>query len=302
MKNLKLSIKILGVVLMAGLFACNDGDDPSFKGRANVKATDAAVDAENVSAVYLSVSEIQATANGQTKTVVSFNTPKKFNIMAYQNGATYLVGDGELDAGSYSDLRFITSGGSDSYIEFDDGSTENLVIENGTTTGYRIQGAFEIATNTTTDLVADIDLRKALVATSDGSFKLRSTARVVAEDNTGKIEGTVSQSAEASERMVVYAYESGTFSASEENAPADGNTRYEGSINSAIVSENGSYTLAFMEEGDYEIIVAKYTNQDDDEDMEFEGRLNSSIMINGSLFNKISVTSNTTISANLLIN
>lgn len=303
MKNLKLSFKILAIVLTAGLLACNDGnEDPSFKGKASVKATDAAVDAQNVSAVYLSVDEIQATANGQTRTVVAFNTPQKFNIMAYQNGATYFMGEGDLDAGSYSDLRFITSSSADSYVEMKDGTTKQLEIENGSTTGYRIQGAFDIAASTTTDLVADIDLRKALVTTANGTFKLRSTARVVTENQTGKIKGTVSGSGNTSERIVVYAYEKGSFSASEENEPAEGRTRYEGSINSAIVAENGSYTLAFMEEGEYEIIVASYSNEDNDEDLEFEGRLSSSLSINGILFNTINVTSRSTVSANITIN
>lgn len=303
MKNLKLSFKIIAIILTAGLISCSDGNDDSVhKGKASVKATDAAVDAQNVNAVYLSVDEIQATANGQTKTVVAFSSPQKFDIMAYQNGATYFMGEGDLDAGSYSDLRFITSSAADSYVELKDGTTKQLEIENGSTTGYRIQGAFDIAASTTTDLVADIDLRKALVTTANGTFKLRSTARVVMENQTGKIKGTVSGSGDASERIVVYAYEKGSFSASEENEPTEGRTRYEGSINSAIVAENGSYTLAFMEEGEYEIIVASYSNKDNDEDLEFEGRLSSSLTINGILFNTINVTSRSTVSANITIN
>ncbi len=302
MKTLKLLFGFLSVVAVMGLSSCSDDEDPSFKGKANVKATDAAVDAENVSAVYLAVDEVQATANGQSKTIVKFDTPKKFNIMAYQNGATYFMGEGDLDAGTYSDLRFITSTSTDSYVEMKDGTTKTLDIENGSTTGYKIQGAFEIAANATTNLVADIDLRKALVTMSDGTFKLRSTARVVVEENTGKIKGKVSGSTDASKRLVVYAYEKGTFDSSEENAPVEGRTRYEGSINSAIVAEDGSYTLAFMEEGEYEIIVASYTNQDNDAEMEFEGRMSSSLTVNGILFNTIKVQSSTTVSANIELN
>ncbi|WP_424962079.1 DUF4382 domain-containing protein [Ekhidna sp.] len=306
MNKLRITSKLLGILLLTGLFACSDGDsEVDSKGNARVSATDAAVDAQNVNSVNLSVSEVRATANGESRTVASFNTPKQFNLMAYQNGETYFLGEGELEAGSYSDLRFILSGESDSYVEMKDGSRKDLIIENATTTGYQISGAFDVAANSTTNLVADIDLRKAIVteaqSSSETAFKLRSNGRVVVEDATGEIKGTVEGEANSGEQLVVYAYNKGTFSASEESEPAEGRTRYEGSVNSAIVAEDGSYTLAFMEEGDYEVYVASYSNTDNDEDLEFQGRVTTDIMINGSLFNTISVESNSTITANILL-
>ena len=294
--------KLLGILLLTGLFACSDGDsDVGSKGNARVSATDAAVDAQNVSKVMLSVSEIQASANGETRTVMTFDAPKQFNLMAYQNGETYVFGEGDLEAGSYSDLRFIISGTTDSYIEMKDGTKKALEIPSGTTSGYKVNGTFEVVANSTTDLVADVDLRKALVVTGEGTFKLRPTARLVDANATGTIQGTVDGQSNTSEQLIVYAYKEGTFSASEEDEPAEGRTRYEGSVNSATVAEDGSYTLAFMEEGDYEVYVASYSNTDDDEDLEFQGRVTTDIMINGSLFNTISVESNSTITANILL-
>lgn len=306
MKNFKITSKLLGILLLTGLFACSDGSaEVESKGKARISATDAAVDAKNVNSVNLSVSEVRATANGESRTVATFSSPKKFNLMAYQNGETYFLGEGEIEAGSYSDLRFILSGASDSYVEMKDGSRKDLIIENATTTGYQISGAFDVAANSTTNLVADIDLRKAIVTeannTSESSFKLRSNGRVVVEDLSGEIKGKVEGEANSGNQLVVYAYQKGTFSSSEESEPAEGRTRYEGSINSAIVAEDGSYTLAFMEEGDYEVIVASYSNTDNDEDLEFQGRVESELMINGSLFNTISVTSNSTVTANILL-
>lgn len=303
MKNFKITSKLLGILLLTGLFACSDGSaEVASKGKANVSMTDAAVDAENVSKVMLSVSEVRATAEGETRTVATFDPPKEFNLMAYQNGETYAFGEGDLEVGTYSDLRFIISGAADSYIEIKDGTREELEIPSGTTSGYKVNGTFEVAANSTTDVVADVDLRKALVVTGNGDFKLRPTARLVVADATGTIEGTVDGQANASEQLIVYAYSKGEFSSSEEAEPAEGRTRYEGSINSAVVADNGSYTLAFMEEGDYEIVVASYSNTDDDEDLEFQGRVESELMIDGSLFNTISVTSNSTVTANILLN
>lgn len=302
MKKLRITSKLLGIALLTSLFACGDGNDEvASSGKASIAVTDAAVDAENVSKVMLSVSEVRATSSGETKTVATFDTPKEFNLMAYQNGETYFLGEGDLEAGSYSDIRFIISGATDSYIEMKDGSKKDLEIPSGTTSGYKINGTFDVAANSTTEIVADVDLRKALVVTGNGDFKLRPTARLVVAETAGEIKGTVDGEMNAQTRYVVYAYAEGTFSAAEEAEPAEGSTRYEGSVNSAIVAEDGSYTLAFMEEGDYEIIVASYSNQDDDEDLEFEGRVSSDLMIGGSLFNAVNVTSNTTITANIML-
>ncbi|WP_421763230.1 DUF4382 domain-containing protein [Ekhidna sp.] len=302
MKKLSITSKLLSIALLTGLFACGDGSaEVSSNGKSSVAITDAAVDAENVNKVMLSVSEVRATANGETKTMASFDTPKEFNLMAYQNGETYFIGEGDLEAGTYSDIRFIISGATDSYIEMKDGTKESLEIPSGTTSGYKVNGTFDVAANTTTNIVADVDLRKALVFTGNNTFKLRPTARLVVAETTGVIKGSVEGQSNNSERLVVYAYNKGTFSASEEAEPAEGSTRYEGSVNSAVVAEDGSYTLAFMEEGDYEIIVASYSNTDNDEDLEFEGRVETDLIIDGSLLNTVSVSADATVTANIML-
>jgi hypothetical protein len=302
MKKLRITTKLLGLVLLSGLFACNDGDGSvSSKGQASLKVTDAAVNAENVNKVVLSVSEVQATSNGQVKTMATFDTPKEFNVMAYQNGETYFLGEGDLEAGTYSDVRLILSGASDSYIGFKDGSKKDLEVPSGTTSGYKIKGTFEVAANSTTDIVADIDLRKALAVTGEGTYKLRPTARLVVENTTGKIQGSVSGSIDASETIVVYAYKKGSFTTAEEAEPADGETRFQNSINSAVVAENGSYTLAFMEEGEYEIKVASFSNNDQDEELEYNSTLDIDLMISGTLFNSVEVESNSSVTAAIIL-
>lgn len=300
--TIKKSLALFGTTLLIVTFlaSCGDTDgEISSQGEANIKVTDAAVDAENVNGVYLSVKEVQATANGNSRTIATFDSPKLFNIMAYQNGEVYALGSGDLKAGSYSDIRLIMSAEADSYVEMADQTTKELVIENATTTGYKISGAFTVAANQTTDLVADIDLRKAIVTNSEGAFMLRSNARLVEERVTGKITGTVSGTTE--DRLVVYAYKKGTFDASEENAPAENETRYQNSVNSAVVAENGTYTLAFMEEGEYEFVVASYSNMDDDEDLEFEGSLESSVSVSGNVLDFVNIESNTNLVANIII-
>ena len=134
------------------LTSCNDNDSVE-KGSAQVDVTDAAVDAENITGVYLSVSEIHAGSDGEVKTLVTFDEPITFNVMDYQNGETFDLGEGEIEVGIYDELRLILNDGSpssasaSSYIEFENGTTEELVIPSGTSSGYKVKGDFQISAN-----------------------------------------------------------------------------------------------------------------------------------------------------------
>ncbi len=54
-----------------------------------------------------------------------------------------------------------------------------------------------------------------------------------------------------------------------------------------------------MEEGEYELIVASYSNNDSDEDLEFNGRVSSTLMINGSSAETVEVMAGTTAIVNI---
>lgn len=290
-KNLSLA---LAVVLLAIFTGCNSDSEVESKGKAKVMVTDAAVDAEAVTGVYLSVKEVQAQSNGKLRTVARFDNAQEFDVMAYQNGSTYALGEGDIEVGSYEELRLITDG--NSYVSFEDGSTKPLDIPSGTSSGYKIKGAFDIAAESATEIVADIDLRKALVVTGNGDYKLRPTARLVTASTTGTIKGNVSGSAD---KLVVFAYAKGSYAASEASEPAEGSTRFEGSVNSAVVS-NGSFTLAFMEEGEYELVVAEYDKDESTGEYTFKSTTEAELLLNGSLINLVKVEANAQV--NVLLN
>ncbi|WP_258104161.1 DUF4382 domain-containing protein [Marinoscillum sp. MHG1-6] len=293
----KVSTSIWIIAALAGsllLAACND--DVESKGQVSVSVTDAAVDAENISGVYLSVTEVQAKSESGISTVARFDEPKEFNVMAYQNGEVFDLGDGELAAGIYSELRLILSEGG-SYVTYEDGSSVNMEVPSGTTTGYKIKGDFQISANNETDLVIDIDLRKTLVTSgiNENEYLLRPTARLIIGPNTGTITGSVEVDTASNDRLVVYAYAEGTFDSSEADAPAEGEARFDNSINSAIVAKDGSFTLAFMEEGDYELIFSNYTMNEVENSYDYEAMIAANLSINGILLNDlVTVEANST--------
>lgn len=290
MKTRNILFTVLSLItLTAFLYSCDS--EVSGTGTAGVKITDAAVDAENISGVYLSVSEVTAQGDGEVRTITVFDEPRLFNLMDYQNGDTYDLGEGEIDAGIYSEIRLITDG--NSYVEFDDGSTEPLNIPSGTSSGYKIKGDYQISANSRTNLVVDVDLRKAFVLTGEGTYKLRPTARLINEQGTAKISGLLSANTE--DRVIVYAYSKGTYTAEEAAEPAEGESRFENSVNSAVVT-NGSFTLAFMEPGEYDLIAVAYTENETENTYEFKTATQGELMLDGSVMDILDLEANADIS------
>lgn len=296
----KLKLGLVAVITLASAFilsSCGDGEVNS-KGKATVGVTDAAVDAENVTGVYLAVSEIQARSNSEFQTIATFDSPEPFNVMAYQNGEVYALGEGEIEAGTYDEIRFILDDASESsYITFDDETSATIDVPSGTTSGYKVKGDFEIASNGQTNIIVDIDLRKALVVTGQDNYKLRPTARLIVNDATGTIKGSLNVSGE--DRVVVYAYAEGTYSDAEYDQPSEGEARFDGSVNSAVVAEDGSFTLAFMQEGNYELVTATYELNEAEETYEFKSVAEADVWINGSITNLVTVESNSTVNLTL---
>ena len=287
----------LGLIIGTTVFlaSCNDNDMAS-NGTAQIQVTDAPIDDETISGVYLMVEEIQARGQGDTKVIATFDSPKVFNVLDYQNGATYNLGEGKLEAGMYTELRLVLGDGS--YVDFEDGNTEPLTIPSGASSGYKINGEYQISANSTTNVVVDIDLRKALVLTGQGEYMLRPTARLVTT-GTSTVYGSVGLNTE--DRLVVYAYAEGTYDESEAATPADGETRFEGSINSAVVTD-GEFTLAYMQPGDYELILASYAYDDVEEQYVFNAAGEAELMLDGVLLDALELEAETDVDVLLNIN
>lgn len=302
MKNLKTLIAALVVTTGFIFSSCddNDSDEMNGTGSVRVEATDAAVDAENISGVYLSVEEVQIIANGTVKNSITFEEPETFDLMAYQNGETKLLGEADVDAGSYDEVRLILSSTTQAWVEFTDNTTQEIEVPSGSTSGYKIMGDFEVLANGVSEVVLDVDLRKALVKRGNGEFNLRPTARLISKAEAGSIQGNVDMSDYAdADKVVVYAYVQGTYNESETSEPAEGSSRFEGSINSAVASTTGNFTLAFMPEGEYELIIAEYKEETLSDEVSFEAAAKVEVEISGEVMSIFSVQARSV--TNLLI-
>jgi hypothetical protein len=255
---------LIGVALLAGLAGCNKEDSTkSGTGSMRMYLTDASIDDSNVKAVWITVKEINMKSSGGWESLSGFNGPKKFNLMDLRDSTAVFLGEEKLPAGSFSEIRFVVDAPDENgpassnpgcYIEYKDGSTQPLYIPSGSESGFKAKGSFDVPVNGTVDVTADFDARKSIViAGSSGKYLLKPVIRIVVNNQAGAISGTATNT--TSNKLVIYAYENGTYSNTEDDDPASGNSRFPNAVTSALVDSSGHYILAYLAAGTYDLAV-----------------------------------------------
>jgi hypothetical protein len=183
MKNFILLLVIILAMLAASGAGCGEA---SGTGTLELYLSDAPIDAENVTGVYITINEIQYHINDQWITCEEFEGPKTYNLLELTNGNSTLLGELVLPGGHFNQIRFmldIPEKGSSlanpgCYIEFADNSTEPLFVPSGGDTGYKAIGHFEVSVNVTVEVTADFDVRKAVVV-AGSSYLLKPTIKLI---------------------------------------------------------------------------------------------------------------------------
>ena len=154
--------------------------------------TDAPIDANNVTGVYITINEIQYHLGNQWITCEEFVGNQTYNLLELTGGNITLLGEFILPAGNYTQIRFMldipekglppTNPGC--YIKFADNSTEPLFAPSGNTTGYKAIGRFEVPVNGTVEVTADFDVREAVVV-AHSSYILKPTIKLIINNQEG---------------------------------------------------------------------------------------------------------------------
>ena len=103
----------LGAAALAALAACGAGTTSAAPGRISLLLTDAPGDMQQA---VVTISEIDLM--GSSGKVVLMNTPVTTDLLTLANNTAQLVQDAVVPAGSYTQLRFVITGG---YVAVDDG-------------------------------------------------------------------------------------------------------------------------------------------------------------------------------------
>lgn len=292
----------LFIFSLCGVMVSCEAESPGATGELRVQLTDAPVDDANIEGVFVTVKQIKIDG----KAVTGFNEKQTVDLLAYQNGDAYLFGTGTVTAKAYGEVTLVLDQETDAdgmgpgcYVKTLDGMRHDLAYSTESTLEITTQGRFEVSENGPTDVVIDFDLRKALVyeAGSGGgnSFgfvpedEMPVALRLVSAANTGSIRGTYTGLQVGADKVVVYAYKKGTFNKEMEmEFQGSSGQLFLNSETSAPVIDN-TYTLSFLDTGEYEVCFAAYEDFMGDGEMEFTGFLQGTLMSNGDVTRVITV-------------
>lgn len=313
---MKKSNLILGsvIVLFSLLFVQCSQDEAGMdeKGQISVKITDAPSDDPNIKGTFITIADVKI--DGQS---VEGFTKQTIEISAYQNGEAKLLLNGETTAKSYNSISVVLDNETDAsgnapgcYVLTNDDKKNNLYASSAAENEITIAKDFEVISNSETSMVIDFDLRKLVVHNAEtpeeseykfvSSAEMTTAVRMVKEDNCGKVAGKVNSTFSSDNEMYVFIYEKGKFEASaEQEGQGTNNVLFSRAVTSAKIASDGSYSLAFLEEGDYEIHLASYEKMQTENKWAFKGMLNASSAISGLLLNNISVSADAQVELNI---
>lgn len=184
-------------------------------------------------AVNITFSEVSAHLNGQWLRVRGDSVT--INLLEWNNGKSIILGEAELPAGHYTQIRLIIQA-ADVVV---DGQTFPLTVPSGAQTGLKLGPEFTLNAGSTYELVVDFDVARSIVVTGPrhdpNSYKLKPHVRCVPRAISGSISATVSNP---------------------EHAPIAFALQNSDTITSAIVdSLSGYFQLSFLLEGNYTVLV-----------------------------------------------
>ena len=282
-QNLLMFIMIGGLVFV--LPSCSKNNSGPSKGTTSFEVTDAPVDDANVSGAFVTISEIDVDGKpiqGFQKTTV--------NLMAYQSGNTKLLNSINMSSKAYSSVSLVLDYDKDAtgnspgcYIMTANNTKEKL---SSSTNTFTMNHSFDLTQSSSANLVFDFDLRKAVVrheTSTDTTYnfvtgaEMQNAIRVVTKAKTGTIKGTCHDTSSGSDEIIAYAYAKGTYSSSETSPQGSSGVRFANAVTSAKVMSDGSYTLAFLNSGNYELHFASYKKNSSGE-MKFNGMLSVNVV------------------------
>ena len=216
MKALKLSAWIILSLSILIFTACGGGgssdgggSDGGGTGTVSFGLTDSSTG--KYLAIYVTIDEVQvnkkdSSSNGNSgwKTVA---TPMKtYNLLKLVNGVTEILGEDELEAGTYQQIRMIIGKTAESenningephpdanYVVLNDGSYVHLKIPSGYQTGVKLVHTFEVEEGSFVELVLDFEACKSVAETGSGKYILKPTIKVIETATKYDVYGKVTE-------------------------------------------------------------------------------------------------------------
>jgi len=240
----KLFVSIIYLSFIGFLFfGCDDDVSAPGSGQGSmiIYLTDAPGNYEEVN---IQIDRVEVHSDEQGWMIVStFDVDEgegRFNLLDLTNGVMEIIGEENLDAGWYNQVRLILT--DNNSVVLTDGSEHSLKVPSGEQTGLKIHHAFEIVEDRTYELLLDFDAHRSVHrAGASGLWILKPVIRAQAIEESGSIRGRVESAEEPVEGARVSVIKQ----------VDDG----EEVVTSSPTDENGDFAIVHIAPGDYIIQV-----------------------------------------------
>ena len=184
--------KILFLIAMFSVLFVSCSDDATSPAAGNGSIKMYLVDSPaSFDSVIIFVERVEVHRDGIDSTngwFVINNNLRSFDLLQLVNGASAVLGDSVLAAGTYSQIRLILANGN--YV-IDNGVKHDLTVPSGTQTGIKLNHAFTILPNTLYELLLDFNVDKSIHITGNNKYMLKPVIRCVPIVTSGIIAGQV---------------------------------------------------------------------------------------------------------------
>ena len=255
------------------LFACDGGGGGSDGGTGTlaVSLTDSAC--STYKAIYVTIDEVQVnkndgSSNGNSGWQTVATPMKTYNLYSLVNGVTEVLGEEDLAAGTYHQIRLIIGKQAESenningdphpaanYVLFNDETYESLKIPSGFQTGVKLVHNFEVAADSYVELVLDFEACKSVVETGGGKYILKPIIKVIEPLNKTEVYGKVTDS--DTDAAIVHASVSAQISDGQSASIA------RSTVTSNVTGEEGEYSLLLSPDQTYHVVVYSDEEVDD---------------------------------------
>lgn len=183
-----ISIFISAIVLF---ISCDLSTTDTTPGTMRVMLTDAP---GNYESVLIDIQEVRIHANGDAEDeengwITINDEPIQVDLMELTNGNMEFLGDAELEAGRYNQMRFILGDNNEVVV---DGETHPLTTPSAQQSGLKLNINADVESGITYTLLLDFDASRSIVsAGNSGQYILKPVIRTVSLAETGAIGGDI---------------------------------------------------------------------------------------------------------------
>ncbi|HZW40569.1 MAG TPA: DUF4382 domain-containing protein [Ignavibacteriaceae bacterium] len=185
-KSLAYSLILLVTAFL--IASCSNATEPGSEGRIKINLVDAPSLLDSVIVDVIRVEVHKSGSSEESGWIVVNEVNKKYDLLKLTNGASVILGDAPLEAGSYSQIRLVL--GNDNYVK-DNGIKHTLIIPSGQQSGIKLDYSFVIEPNTPLEFYLDFDANKSIKIVGNGVYKLNPVIRVETASTSGSISGIV---------------------------------------------------------------------------------------------------------------